>query len=311
MRRHSLDGSLTHCRWNNQLSPILEIESGDVVEFHCPDASGGQIQKDSTIETLRQIDRDRIHTIVGPVFVKGAVAGDVLEVSIERVQHLGWGWTSLIPGLGLLREEFLDYDLFIWDLEEQVTRSLVPAVIPLQPFCGIMGVAPSASGELRTRPPGVFGGNLDVRDLGAGAKLFLPVQIPGALFSAGDAHAAQGDGEVCINGIEMPCVFEARFTLRREFQLRSPRAEVPPRTSPLPDQGQWLFISSEESPRLAAQQAVRQAIDFLTSEFGLSANHAYILCSVALNLRISQWVNDPVVTVTAALPKNLFHPVTA
>ena len=203
MKSHFLAQTHNHTRWNRDLPPALEIESGDSVEMELRDSSDGQVKPDWTTARLAQLDRNRIHALTGPIFIKGARPGDSLEIVIESIEHHGWGWTSLIPGLGLLPERFPDFFLHIWQLD-QASTTLGPATIPLHPFCGIMGVAPEEPGEHRTRPPGRFGGNLDVRQLSAGARLYLPVCVEGGLFSAGDTHAAQGDGEVCINGIEMP-----------------------------------------------------------------------------------------------------------
>jgi acetamidase/formamidase len=306
MSTHSLSASPTHTRWNRELAPRLEVESGDVVEMELRDASDGQVQPDWTSEQFSKVDTGRIHALTGPVLVKGAQPGHVLQVDILAVEHLGWGWTSLIPGMGLLPERFPDFHLFIWKLEEKVTRSMAPVVLPLRPFCGVTGVAPKEFGELRTRPPGVFGGNMDIRQLGAGATLYLPVQVPGALFSAGDAHASQGDGEVCINGIEMPARARFRLTLHRDRTLSEPFAEVPPEDPAIWQGGSWLFIASRVDAKEAAKAVVNQAIDFLMAKYGLSDQHAYTLCSVALDLRIAQWVNQPTITVTGHLAKNLF-----
>jgi acetamidase/formamidase len=305
MSVHQLSAEPTHSRWNRDLPPRLEIESGDEVEMEMTDASGGQVQPTWTVEQFAAMDLGRVHSLTGPVLVRGAQPGHVLQVDILSVEHLGWGWTCLIPGMGLIPERFPDRDLFIWKLEDKVTRSLAPAVVPLRPFCGVMGVARAEPGEHRTRPPGVFGGNLDIRQLGAGASLFLPVQVPGALFSAGDAHAAQGDGEVCINGIEMPARARFRLTLHRDRSLAEPFAEVPPEDVSIWQGGSWVFIASRIDPLEAAKAAVNQAIDFLGAKFGLSPQRAYMLCSVALDLRISQWVNQPTITVTGHLAKRL------
>jgi acetamidase/formamidase len=304
MKSHFLSAERTHDRWNRELPPCLEIESGDEVEMEMRDSSGGQVQPDWTVAQFPLLDRNRIHTLTGPIFVRGAQPGDVLQVEILSVAHLGWGWTSLIPGLGLLTERFTEPDLFIWKLEEHVSRSMDPAIVPLRPFCGIMGVAPAEFGEHRTRPPGVFGGNLDVRQLGVGATLYLPIQVPGALFSAGDAHAAQGDGEVCINGIEMPSRACFRFTLRRDFALREPFAETASSPVETGSAGVWIFIASRIDPLEAAKAVVNQAIDFIAERTGLPAARAYMLCSVALDLRISQWVNQPMITITGHLQKS-------
>ena len=204
MAEHRLTAEPTHSRWNRALEPRLTISSGDTVHMSCLDASGGQVKPGASVEDFLAIDRSRIHALTGPIRIDGAEPGDVLEIQVLQVEHRGWGWSSVIPGLGFLKEQFREPYLFHWALDPEVSRSLGPAVVPLRPFCGVMGVAPAEDGEFRTRPPGPFGGNMDVRELCAGATLYLPVLNPGALFSAGDAHAAQGDGEVCINGIECP-----------------------------------------------------------------------------------------------------------
>lgn len=306
MAEHSLGKTAPHCRWNHALPPTLSVEPGDTVRMECHDSSGGQMTAGSTLADLIGLDRDRVHTLTGPVEVRGARPGDVLEVRIRRVEHLGWGWTSFIPNMGLLPDRFTEPYLHVWRLDAAVARNLPPAVVPLRPFCGIMGVAPAAPGEHRTRPPGVFGGNMDVKQLVAGTTLYLPVQVPGALFSAGDSHAAQGDGEVCVNGIEMPANVEFEFHLRRDFALDEPFAETPPGPRDLDERGNWAFIASRENPLEAARSVVNRAIDFLVARFSFTPENAYVLCSVALNLHISQWVNGPTVTITGHLAKSLF-----
>jgi len=307
MATHLISKARNHTRWNNQLVPVLEVASGDVVEMGCHDSSGGQVTAASTLADYAAIDRGRIHTITGPVFVKGAKPGDVLEVKIRQIEHQGWGWTSLVPGLGSLPDRFPDLFLFIWKLEGNLSRSLAPITLPLAPFCGIVGVAPPDPGEHRTRPPGPFGGNLDVRQLVPGTTLYLPIFNEGGLFSAGDAHAAQGDGEVCINGIECPVTAEFQLTVRKDLKLDQPFAELPPtRPAVVADLGSFAFIAPAEQAMDAARNVIHHVIDFLMARFGLPAEHAYILCSVALDLKISQCVNVPMITVTGTLQKNLF-----
>jgi len=198
-----------------------------------------------------KIDRNKIHTLTGPVAIKGAQPGDTLRVDVVNIQLRGWGWTSITPGLGFLPERFPDPFLFIWQLDEESTDSLSPAVVPLRPFCGVMGVAPAAPGEMRTRQPGEFGGNMDVKDLIAGSTLYLPVFNEGALFSLGDVHAAQGDGEICINGIECPALVTVRFTLLKHTRLTAPMLETTKRNRA--SSGEWTMVESDEShwPRLA------------------------------------------------------------
>lgn len=302
MAEHLLAAEPTHSLWNNATQPRLTIDSGDIVHMECLDASGGQVRPSSTVEDFLTIDRSRIHALTGPVAIHNAQPGDSLTVEVLRVAHKGWGWSSTIPGLGFLRERFNQASLFHWELIGDETRSLAPAVVALRPFCGVMGVAPSEPGEFRTRPPGIFGGNMDVRELCAGATLYLPVLNPGALFSAGDAHAAQGDGEVCINGIECPADVSLRFHLLKDRPLHGPLVESRSSTASSPE---WIVIESATDAIAAAAAATNRMIDLLTAVTGLSEIQAYLLCSVAMNLRLSQVVNDPMITVSAALPKSV------
>lgn len=271
--------------------------------MECVDSTGGQVAADSTLENFLAIDRGRIHALTGPIYVEGADPGDALEIEVLEVKHLGWGWSSILSGLGFLKERFREPYFFNWRLEEDVSHALAPALVPLRPFCGVMGVAPAEDGEFRTRPPGVFGGNMDVRELCAGSKLYLPVLSRGALFSAGDAHAAQGDGEVCINGIECPAHVTLRFRLHRQKRLAGPLIESSSRRPDLLSDA-WIVIESNTDALEAARAATSRMIDLLV-DAGFSAEHAYLLCSVTMKLRLSQVVNDPMVTVSAALPKQV------
>jgi acetamidase/formamidase len=166
-----------------------------------------------------------------------------------------------------------------------------------------MGVAPAEQGEFRTRPPGVFGGNMDVRELSAGATLYLPVQQPGALFSCGDAHAAQGDGEVCINGIECPADVVLRFLLHKGQELDGPLVESAAATKPTG--ASWLVVESATDAMTAARAATDRMIDLLIDRWGFEPVQAYLLCSVAMKLQVSQVVNEPMITVSAAMEKSV------
>lgn len=305
MAEHCLPAEPIHSRWNRHLAPRLTIAPGDTVNLECQDASGAQVRPGMTVSEYVQIDRGRIHALTGPIFVEGAEPGDVLEIQVLKIAHRGWGWSSVIPGLGFLKERFSMPFLFHWQLEETVSRSLVPAVVPLRPFCGVMGVAPAEYGEFRTRPPGVFGGNMDVRELAAGSKLYLPVFNRGALFSAGDTHAAQGDGEVCINGIECPADVTLRFSLHRNLSLPAPLVESPRGCEPSRESGAWVVVESAVDATSAARAATSRMIDILAARWGFSEVHAYILCSVAMHLSFSQVVNEPMFTVSASLPKQV------
>jgi acetamidase/formamidase len=305
MSEHLLSAEPTHSVWDRSLEPRLRIVPGDEVRFDCLDASGGQVHPGMTTEEFQLIDRTRIHALTGPVFIEGAEPGDVLEIDVLATQHRGWGWSSVIPGLGFLKERFAEPYLFLWNLDGNETRSLAPAVIPVRPFLGVMGVARAEDGSFRTRAPGNFGGNLDVRELCAGSKLYLPIYNHGALFSCGDGHAAQGDGEVCINGIECPLDVTLRFLLHKQQPLAGPLIESSEAVAPDTRGDSWVVVESGEDIAATARAATSRMIDLLVSRWGFSEVHAYILCSVALKLRLSQVVNEPVYTVSAAISKQI------
>jgi acetamidase/formamidase len=308
MAEHTLSAEPTHSRWNRALPPRLNITPGDTVHLECVDSSGGQVRPGMTVAEFLTIDRGRIHALTGPIFVRGAEPGDVLQIDVREVKHQGWGWSSVVAGLGFLKERFAEPFLFHWELEGEVSQSLAPAVVPLRPFCGVMGVAPGEDGEFRTRPPGAFGGNMDVRELCSGATLYLPVFNAGALFSAGDAHAAQGDGEVCINGIECPVDVTLSFHLHKQRSLRGPLVESAPSQKQDAIDDVWIVVESATDAIAAARAATSRMIDLLAARWGFPDAHAYVLCSVAMHLRLSQVVNEPMFTVSAAIAKHILPP---
>lgn len=308
MREHRLQAEPTHSVWDRTLQPRLHVESGDEVQVECVDASGGQVYPGMSTEEYLRIDRTRIHALTGPIWMEGAEPGDVLQVDVLATRHSGWGWTSVVEGLGFLKERFREPYLFHWHLEGDSTHSLAPAVVPVRPFLGVMGVARAEDGSFRTRPPGPFGGNLDVRELCAGSKLYLPVFNRGAMFSCGDGHAAQGDGEVCINGIECPLDVTLRLRLHKQQPLAGPIVEASDAAAPDSTADAWVVVETGTDLAEAARGATHRMIDLLVSRWGFSAVHAYLLCSVALKLRLSQVVNEPVHTVSAALSKQILPP---
>jgi len=302
---HTLSAEPTHSVWDRSLPPRLRIAPGDEVAYECVDASGGQVKPGMTVAEFLAIDRTRIHALTGPVWIDGAEPGDVLQIDVLSTRHGGWGWSSVIEGLGFLKDRFREPYLFHWQLDGESTSSLSPAVVPLRPFLGVMGVARADDGAFRTRPPGPFGGNLDVRELCAGSRLYLPVFNHGALFSCGDGHAAQGDGEVCINGIECPLDVTLRFQLHKQQSLSGPIIEASELTAPDSTANAWVVVETGTDLATTSQAATSRMIDLLVSRWRFSEVHAYILCSVALKLRLSQVVNEPVYTVSAAISKQI------
>jgi acetamidase/formamidase len=305
---HHIDRTRSCNRWNKDYPPVHTVASGDTVSFAMKDSSDGQVTPDMGLAAFAAIDKSRIHALTGPVALAGAEPGDALEVEILEYQHEGWAWTSVMPGLGALGDEFSEPFLHIWKLDKGQTRSIPGVTLDLHPFCGVIGVQRAEPGEFRTRAPGKFGGNMDVRHLGAGARLWLPVFTPGAGLCAGDAHAAQGDGEVSINGMEAPMTVTLRLNLHKKKLIDGPYAValpalVPPRYLSKPFH---VFIESHEDPREAARAAVRRVILFLQERLGLRRELALILCSVVLDLKISQMVNAPLTTISAYLPEAIF-----
>jgi acetamidase/formamidase len=307
-REHVIPAGRVHTKWDNTLPPALEIEPGDVVVCDLAEVSGGQVTPKSTAADLARMDLDRAYPLAGPVFVKGARPGDALEVEIVDLRPGDWGWTALLPGLGLLPEFTTPY-LKIWDLTAKTVTALRPDIrIPLDPFCGTMGVASDERGAFPVMPPGKFGGNMDIRHLNKGTTLLLPVWVEGALFSCGDAHAVQGDGEVCISAIEAPMHARLRFGLRQGLSLPSPQFITP---GPLvtKHEGKGYYATTGIAPDLmeGARAAVRAMIDHLTRTYRLSREDAYVLCSVAVDLKISEVVDVPNWIVSAYLPLALFR----
>ena len=305
MTEHVLSAEPTHSVWDRLLNPRLRIAPGDEIAFECVDASGGQVHPGMTTAEFLTIDRSRIHALTGPVWIEGAEPGDVLQIDVLSTRHAGWGWSSVIEGLGFLKDRFREPYLFHWQLDGESTASLAPGVVPVRPFLGVMGVARAESGAFRTRPPGPFGGNLDVRELCAGSRLYLPVFNHGALFSCGDGHAAQGDGEVCINGIECPLDVTLRFHLHKQQPLSGPLVEASEAAAADSQAEAWVAVETGTDLADTARTATSRMVDLLVSRWRFSEIHAYILCSVALKLRLSQVVNEPVYTVSAALSKQI------
>jgi acetamidase/formamidase len=305
---HHVDADQVHHEWNNAIEPRLEIEPGDTVVFDTRDAADRYYTPASTHADVLARGPFRGHPLTGPVRVKGAAPGDVLVVEILEVRPAEFGWTAIRPGRGLLPEsDFAKPYLQIWDLADgQYARAGDRIAVPIDPFAGVMGTALDLPGGHSTMPPRKNGGNMDIKQLTAGATLYLPVWVDGALFSVGDTHAIQGDGEVCVTAVEMGGHVTARFGLERgrglaEPQLRTTRA--PSAAAP----GPW-FATTAHGPDLfaASQQAVRYMIDHLVRERGLPREQAYILCSVAVDLKISEIVDAPNWIVSAFLPEGVF-----
>lgn len=348
-----------HNRFHHDLTPVIEVGEGEDVVIETRDAVDGTLPPGSTEADFPTMDTGAVHPLTGPVYVKGAEPGDALEVEFLDIEPEAWGFSAIMPGMGFLRDLMTDPFLVHWRLKDGwATSEQIPGVrIPAAPFMGISGVAPSAEKQaewaarerrlaerggaarppyptgaipagggcaaagLRTGPPRENGGNFDVKQLTRGSKLLLPVYVPGALFSTGDGHYAQGDGEVSVTAIEMGATVAVRFKLHKGLaERRSFRAPYfshpgyftePEHAAPknfIGAMGYPVDADGEnhgENLTLAARNALLNMMELL-QERGFSAQQAYIICSVACDLRISNVVDLPNVTVSALIPEAIF-----
>jgi acetamidase/formamidase len=306
---HYFPADQVHFTWDTGNEPVLTVDSGDVVVIHTRDVSDNQIGPDSTTDVIAELNWDRVYPLAGPIAVNGAEPGDTLAVEILDLHTQGWGWTAILPGLGLLPDDFPDAYLRVFDLTAgDVTYLGDNVAIPIEPFLGTMGVCPADASAQPVMPPGNFGGNMDTRQLTRGTTLYLPVEVAGALFSCGDAHAAQGDGEVCVTGIESPMYAALRLTLQKGRTLPSPQYLTAGPLTPRVGDSPW-YGTTGVGPDLyvGAQDAVRAMVAHISGEYGLSPEDAYVLCSLAVDLRISEIVDAGQYIVSALLPLSVFR----
>lgn len=351
--------STGHNRWHPDIPPLVRCEPGDEVVLETRDAFDGQMGPDATLETVAAPDLDVVHPLTGPVYVEGAEPGDLLEVEILDVEPASYGFTVQVPGFGFLRDDFPDPFKVSWDIADGwATSADLPGVrIPGSPFMGTIGLSPGArllaettareqalldrggfvlppspvsavpsdpriaAEALRTIPPREQAGNVDIKQLGKGARLLIPVDTPGALFSAGDGHFAQGDCETCGTAIEMQATLRVRFAVHkgeaadkgiRDLRFSRDDYYLPPEFAAPRRFYATTGISvtkdgenRSEDTTLAARNALLNMIDHLT-ERGWTRQQAYAICSVAVDLKISALVDVPNMLVSAFLPEDIF-----
>jgi formamidase len=333
-----------HNRWHPDLEPIAEVAPGDEIRLETADGLDGQLTRESSHADAGRLDLGLGHPLTGPVYVSGAEPGDVLEIELLGYETDDFGSTAVIPGFGYLTDLFPDPYLVKWEIADGLARSeeLPGVAVPGDAFAGVIGVAPSherldavrrreealaARGQpvadampegakppavangLRTIPPREIGGNLDVRQLVAGSRLWLPVDVPGALFSVGDLHFAQGDGEVCGTAIEVAGAVTVRFGVIREGTRRSrfPTFETPGRTVGRSFATTGIPVEAGMDLNVAAREALVEMIDHLEHAYGFARPAAYALCSAVVDLRISEVVDLPYPVVSALLRLDVFE----
>jgi len=281
--------------WDGSLPPVLSIRSGDTVTIDTvsgeprdlPDPARGF----TVLPEHRQVldagyEGPGPHLLTGPIAIEGAKAGDVLEVRIRELKFTqDWGWNLQLPLLGTLPEDFPELRRMHVPLDRAKNLVRMPwgQELALDPFFGNFGVAPPPQwGRLSSKEPRAFGGNMDNKELGVGAVVYFPVFVDGALFSAGDGHALQGDGEVCLTAIETALSGTLEFVVREDMKLALPRAEK---------SDAWITMGFDEDLDDAAKQALRDMIKLIGELSGLSPQDAYTLCSIAADLRVTQTVD--------------------
>lgn len=296
MKKHELSASVETCHWGYfeaSLPPVLTIQDGDAVTIRSVSGGANVLPPEGfhvPPELLEiQENSERMlpgHILTGPIAIDGAKPGDVLEVRIKDVRlRQDWGYNFIRPLSGTLQDDFHEERLLNipLDLDKNIAKLPWGLDLPLAPFFGVMGVAPpSAWGRIGSIVPRLMGGNLDNKELVAGSTLYLPVFTEGALFSCGDGHGAQGDGEVNVTAIETALEGDFEFAIRRDITLTTPRAETPTHLITMgldPDLDQCVV------------QALRDMIVLLGETAGLSREDAYTLCSLAADLRVTQTVN--------------------
>ena len=303
-KTHQFPDDRVHYTWQKDPEAVLTIASGDTVVFNTREVADNQFHIDSKTEDIATLDWSKVYPLAGPVAVDGAEPGDTLEVEIVDLKTGSWGWTAILPGLGLLAEEFSEAYLRTFDLSDGKHIHFSDSIkVPIEPFLGTMGVSPENAVGQAIMPPGTFGGNLDTRQLTMGTKLFLPVQVAGALFSCGDAHAAQGDGEVCVSALECPMTATLKFRLIKGKAIPSPQFQTAGALTPKVDH-KGFYGTTGIGPDLfiASQDAVRAMVGHISENYGLEPRDAYLLSSLCVDLKISEIVDAGQYVVSALLP---------
>ncbi len=296
---HTLTKDQTHNKFSSAIPPILTVASGTGIEAFTEDASDEQFQLDSEFSALDALDFEPIHPLTGPVYVEGAEPGDILKVTLHKVEIGDWGWNAILPGFGFLADTFPEAKyLRTYELgpDKEYVQFNDDIRIPLRPFPGVMGVAPTTSEMLSTIPPRANGGNMDDPNMTEGTTVYFPVFVEGALFSIGDGHATQGLGEVCGTAIEAPLriIYEVEVIKGRSIQ--EPQYET---------DDYYATTGFATTIDEAAKKATLYMVEYLQQEHGLDLNEAYALCSLAGDLQIAEVVDMPHMLVTMHLSKEV------
>jgi acetamidase/formamidase len=298
--QYTLTREQTHNKFSSTIKPILTVQSGAVIEAFTKEASDGQFNLNSTIEALDSLDFEPIHPLTGPVYVENAQPGDVLKVTLHTIELGDWGWNAIVPGFGFLAEHINVKYLKLYELGKDKTSVTFKNDIKLQlnPFPGVMGVAPDTSELLSTIPPRANGGNMDDPNMTEGTVMYFPVFVEGGLFSIGDGHAVQGLGEVCGTAIEAPLRIVYEIELLKDKSIKEPQYET-----------DTYYATTGFAPTLdeAAKKATLYMVNYLKANHNLTTDEAYALCSLAGDLQIAEVVDLPNMLVTMHISKSILN----
>ena len=298
--QYTLTREQTHNKFSSTIEPVLTVQSGAVIEAFTEEASDGQFNLNSTLEALDSLDFEPIHPLTGPVYVEDAQPGDVLKITLHKIELGDWGWNAILPGFGFLVDDIDGKYLKLYELGKDKTSVTFKDDIKLQlnPFPGVMGVAPDTTELLSTIPPRANGGNMDDPNMTEGTVMYFPVFVEGGLFSIGDGHAVQGLGEVCGTAIEAPLRIVYEIELLKDKQIKEPQYET-----------DEYYATTGFAPTLdeAAKKATLYMVNYLKANHGLTTDEAYALCSLAGDLQIAEVVDLPNMLVTMHISKSVLN----
>lgn len=295
----TISGDKNHNKFSSAIPYQIKVPDGSIVEAFTKEATGGQLNINSTLEDFNKVDMDKVHTLTGPIYVEGAEAGDVLAVEILDLEPGDWGWTGMGPDFGFLAGEnnasgFKTYKL---DKENNIVNFAENIRIPLKPFLGVIGVAPNTEEMLLTFPPRANGGNMDDPNIVKGVTVYLPVFVNGALLSVGDSHAVQGLGEVVGTAVECDMRALLRLSVIKDKKIAEPQYET---------EDYYATTGYGTTIDEAAKKATRYMVEHISNTYEMSWEEAYMLCSLIGDLKIAEVVDLPHMLVTMHIPKNVF-----
>ncbi|MBC8323403.1 MAG: acetamidase/formamidase family protein [Candidatus Marinimicrobia bacterium] len=290
-----------HNKFSKLIPPAITVPSGSVIQAVTSEASDGQLHKHAVLNDLVNIDFGPIHPLTGPVFVEEAEVGDVLAVDVLKIELHDYGWQAIVGGFGFLSDRFPNPKLNIHEIDK-VNKTMKfnnNVTIPLKPFAGVMGVAPDTEEMLSTIPPRENGGNMDDPSIVVGSTVYFPVLVKGGLFSIGDTHAVQGLGEVCGTALEAPMTITYRLrVLKDKPSIQEPQYET----------DEYYAVTGFGSTiDIATKKAVNFMVDYLIANYDISAEDAYMLCSLVGDLKIAEVVDVPNMLVTMHFPKSILN----